>query len=179
MTDPEHAAAPGIVVRAATPEDLEALVALYRALDDLQRPWRTFAPRADPLDGALTRYRDAIDDPDARLAVAVAAQVADEPGATATERVVGMGLAHVAMVSSMSDERALDLTNVVVDLRHRGRGIGRAIVADLVAFGRERGIRLATVRAFSGNDGAVAFWSALGFGPRFVQMVGELPALSV
>jgi ribosomal protein S18 acetylase RimI-like enzyme len=81
------------------------------------------------------------------------------------------------MVSSSSDEWALELTNVVVDEGHRGRGIGRAIVADLIAHGRERGVRLVTLRVFAGNDEAVAFWSALGFRPRFVQLVGELAAL--
>jgi ribosomal protein S18 acetylase RimI-like enzyme len=171
VTDRAHPAPPNIIVRAATPDDVEALAGLYRALDDLQRPWRAFAPRADPLAEALTRYRDAITDPQARLAVALD-DVMETEG-----RIVGMGLARVTMVSSSSDEWALELTNVVVDEGHRGRGIGRAIVADLIAHGRERGVRLVTLRVFAGNDEAVAFWSALGFRPRFVQLVGELAAL--
>jgi ribosomal protein S18 acetylase RimI-like enzyme len=155
-----------VLVRESTDADMADLLGLYVILEHLQRPWRVFADRDDPLSEATTRFDAAIADPDARLVVA------EEPG-----HVVGMGLGRVAAVSTSSDERSLDLSHIVVLPECRGRGIGRMIVADLVAFGRDRGIRLVSLRVFAQNVGAAAFWSALGLRPRFVQMVGELEDL--
>jgi ribosomal protein S18 acetylase RimI-like enzyme len=164
VTDPsDRPAGRAARIRAAQVEDLDDLVALYAILDEMQRPWRTFAPQTDPLADALARFRVMIDDPAARLVVA------EDPAGS----VVGMGMGRIEKVSSSSDEPALELTNVVVLPAHRGRGVGNAIAAELVRFARDRGVRLVALRVFSENDGAIAFWSGLGFRPRFVQMVAE------
>ena len=162
MSSGEPSARPDVPIRPARHEDLDSLVGLFGLLDEMQRPWRVFEPRADPLADAAVRFRDAIDDPAAHLVVA------EEGG-----RIVGMGMGSTATVSSSSDEPALDVSNLIVLPSHRGRGIGSAIARELAGFARGGGARLVTLRVFAGNDEAVAFWSRLGFRPRFVQMIAE------
>ena len=161
MTATEERTPPA--VRAATEADLEDLLALYAVLDEMQLPWRVFEPRPDQMAEAEGRFRAALSDPDTRVCVA--------EGAGA---VVAMGIARVGVASLVSDERSLDLTSVVVRSDHRGRGIGRTIVEDLLAFARSRGVRMVPLRVFAENRDAVAFWASLGLRPRIVQMVGEI-----
>ncbi len=162
MSPSEPPVHPDAPIRPARDQDLDALVGLFGLLDEMQRPWRVFEPRADPLAEAAARFREAIDDPNAHLIVA-------QDGG----HVVGMGMGRIAAVSSSSDEPALDVSNVIVLPSHRGRGIGSAIARDLADFARRGGARLVTLRVFSGNDEAIAFWSQLGFRPRFVQMFSD------
>ena len=151
------------VVRAATEADLEDLLALYAVLDEMQLPWRVFEPRLDQMAEAEVRFRAALSDPDARVCVAVRARA-----------IVAMGIGRVGVASLVSDERSLELTSVVVRPGDRGRGIGRTIVEDLLAFGRSRGVRVVSLRVFAENRDAVTFWTSLGLRPRIVQMVGEV-----
>ena len=153
----------GVRIRPAGEVDLESVLDLYRHLDGLQRPWRVFEPRAGALAETEARYREALAERDRILVVA------EEGG-----RLVGMGHGALVLPSSMSDERALDISNVVVLPSRRRRGVARAIVAELVAFGHERGARTAVIKTFAANEPAVAFWSELGFRARLVQMVADL-----
>jgi ribosomal protein S18 acetylase RimI-like enzyme len=150
-------------VRAATEADLEDLLELYAVLDEMQLPWRVFESRPDQRAEAEIRIRAALFDPDARVCVA------ERAGG-----IVAMGVGRVGVASLVSDERSLDLTSVVVRPDLRGRGIGRTIVDDLLAFGRSRGVRVVSLRVFAENRDAVAFWTSLGLRPRIVQMVGEI-----
>ena len=154
-------------IRAAGEGDLVAVLDLFRRLDGLQRPWRVFEPRAGALAETEARYREALTERDRILVVA------EEGG-----RLVGMGHGAVVRPSSMSDARALEISNVVVLPSRRRRGVARAIVAELVAFGRGRGARTAVIKTFAANEAAVAFWSDLGFRVRLVQMVADLGDLS-
>jgi ribosomal protein S18 acetylase RimI-like enzyme len=155
-----------IRVRTATPADLEEALRLYGDLDDHQRPWRVFQLRTDLRRETEARYEAALTDPD-RMHV-----VAEEDG-----EIVGMGYGQLLAPSSMSDERALEISNVVVAPSHRRSGAGRALVRELARFGVERGVRRAVLRTFSENVDALEFWTELGFRPRHVQMVGELEDL--
>ena len=161
MTGADERPAPP--VRRATAADLEDMVRLHAVLGEMQRPWRVFEPRQDQLAEAEARFRAAFDDPDARICVSGSAG-----------RVVAMGMGRVGVVSLVSDERSLDLTSVVVRPDHRGRGLGRAIVEDLLAFGRSRDVHVVSLRVFAENHDAVAFWTSIGLRPRIVQMVGQI-----
>jgi GNAT superfamily N-acetyltransferase len=139
------------------------MVGLYAVLDEMQRPWRVFEPRNDQLAEAEVRFRAAFADPDVRICVSGSAG-----------DLVAMGMGRVGVASLVSDERSLDLTSVVVRPDHRGRGLGRAIVEDLLAFGRARGVRAVSLRVFAQNSQALAFWTSIGLRPRIVQMVGPI-----
>src|ERR1041385_829827 len=149
----------GLRIRRATAGDIPAAMELFADLDRLQAPWRVFERRPTLLEQTEARYRSALEGSDA---IHLLAELAG--------RLVGMAFAEVLVPSSMSDERAAELSNVTVDPDVRGRGIGRALVTEVAVRARERGVRLVVLKTYCQNDEALRFWSALGFRPRYVQM---------
>jgi GNAT superfamily N-acetyltransferase len=133
---------------------------LFTELDRYQRDWRVFEPKPNRRAEAETRYRSGLGrDPDALLLVA------ELDGG-----VVGMAFVRVALSSSISNERIAELSNVVVLPEARGRGIGRALVAEVGRWAAAREAWWVAVRTYSENREALAFWERLGFEPRYVQM---------
>ena len=147
-------------VRQATPEDVPSLVALFQELDRMQADWRVFTPRPGFYDEVGSSYREAMNSPDAVVLVA-----ADDEG-----EVVGMAFGEVRIPSRFSDERALELSAVVVRAGYRGRGVGRELVEEAARFAGDRGIAWIELKTFSPNRGAMEFWKDLGFEPRVVQL---------
>lgn len=147
-------------VRQATPEDVPSLVALFQELDRMQADWRVFTPRPGFYDEVGAKYEEALNNPDAVVLVVV-----DDEG-----EVVGMAYGEAHTPSRFSDERALELSGVVVRAGYRGRGVGRELVHEAARFARERGIAWVELKTFAPNRGAMAFWEDLGFTPRVVQL---------
>ena len=52
---------------------------------------------------------------------------------------------------------------VYVHEQHRGKGVGRALLAELIRVSQERGIKLLIARVVEGNAGSRALHEALGF----------------
>jgi enoyl-CoA hydratase len=154
-------------VRQATASDVPALVALFQELDAMQRDWRVFTPRPGFFDEVGLRYRAAIGRDDELLLVAE-----DDAG-----EIVGMAYGAVKVPSRFSDERALDLSGVVVRVGHRGTGVGRALVGGAASFASARRIGWITLNTFAPNRGAMAFWESMGFTPRVVQMTSSVTAI--
>ena len=147
-------------VRQATPEDVPALVALFQELDRMQADWRVFTPRPGFYDEVGEKYQEAINNPDAVVLV-----VEDD------ERdVVGMAYGEARVPSRFSDERALELSGVVVRAGYRGRGVGRELVAEAARFAEARDIDWIELKTFAPNRGAMEFWEDLGFTPRVIQL---------
>jgi GNAT superfamily N-acetyltransferase len=147
-------------VRQATPEDVPSLVALFQELDRMQADWRVFTPRPGFYDEVGEKYQEAINNPDAVVLV-----VDDDEG-----EVVGMAYGEARVPSRFSDERALELSGVVVRAGYRGRGVGRELVAEAARFAEARGIEWIELKTFAPNRGAMEFWEELGFTPRVVQL---------
>jgi ribosomal protein S18 acetylase RimI-like enzyme len=150
-------------VRQATADDVPSLVALFQELDRMQADWRVFTPRPGFYDEVGAKYQEAINNPDA---VVLAAE--DDDG-----EVVGMAYGEARTPSRFSDERALELSGVVVRAGYRGRGVGRALVAEAARFADARGIDYIELKTFSPNRGAMEFWEELGFTPRVIQLTSE------
>ncbi|HVH53145.1 MAG TPA: GNAT family N-acetyltransferase, partial [Actinomycetota bacterium] len=91
--------------------------------------------------------------------------------------IVGMAYGEVRIPSRFSDERALELSGVVVRTGYRGRGVGRALVQEAARFAGEMGVEWVELKTFAPNQGAMAFWEGLGFTPRVVQMTQGTKAL--
>ncbi|MFM7718953.1 MAG: N-acetyltransferase family protein [Actinomycetota bacterium] len=153
-------------VRQALPEDVPALVALFQELDRMQSDWRVFTPRPGFYDQVGEKYREAMQGPDSLVIVA-------EDGG----EVVGMAYGEVSQPSRFSDERALELSGVVVRSGYRGRGVGRELVREAARFAQAGGIAWVELKTFAPNAGAMAFWEELGFSPRVVQMTTPTDAL--
>ena len=149
-------------VRQASPEDVPELISLFEELERMQRDWRVFTPRPGFYDEVAKRFREAMMAEDRVVLVAE-----DE-----TE-VVGMAYAEVRVPSRFSDERALELSGVVVRSGHRGQGVGRGLVAEAARFAKERGVGFVELKSFWPNEASMAFWRALGFHPRVVQLVAS------
>lgn len=128
----------------------------------MQHDWRVFTPRPGFYDEVAERFRRALDAPDRVVLVA-----------EAETEVVGMAYAEVRIPSRFSDERALEISGVVVRSGHRGKGVGRALVAEAARFAHELGIGFMELKSFWPNKDSMAFWSALGFNPRVVQLVAQ------
>jgi ribosomal protein S18 acetylase RimI-like enzyme len=154
-------------VRRAHSTDVPALVGFFTELDRMQREWRVFTPRPGFYDEVAQKYRAAITGRDQLVLVA-------EEG----EDLVGMAYAEARTPSRFSDERALELSGVVVRSDVRGQGVGRALVAEATRFAQERGIPWVELKTFSPNQGAMEFWESLGFTPRVVQLTSSASALA-
>jgi GNAT superfamily N-acetyltransferase len=142
------------------PEDVPALVAMFQELDRMQADWRVFTPRPGFFDEVGEKYREAMNNPDA-----VVLLVEDDEG-----EAVGMAYGEARTPSRFSDERALELSGVVVRAGYRGRGVGRELVQEAARFAGERGIAWIELKTFSPNRGAMEFWENLGFEPRVIQL---------
>ncbi len=153
-------------VRQATRDDVPSLVALFQELDRMQADWRVFTPRPGFYDQVGGKYREAIGNPDAVVLVA------EEDG-----EVVGMAYGEARVPSRFSDERALELSGVVVRAGYRGRGVGRELVREAARFAVERGIEWIELKTFAPNQGSMSFWEGLGFTPRVVQLTSNTKAL--
>jgi GNAT superfamily N-acetyltransferase len=155
-----------VKVRQATPEDVPALVALFQELDRMQSDWRVFTPRPGFYDEVGLKYREAMSTENAVVLVA------EDEG-----EIVGMAYGEVRIPSRFSDERALELSGVVVRTGYRGRGVGRALIQEAARFAGELGVEWVELKTFAPNQGAMAFWEGLGFTPRVVQMTQGTKAL--
>jgi GNAT superfamily N-acetyltransferase len=146
-------------VRRATIEDVPSLVHLFQELDRLQRDWRVFTPRPGFYDEVGLKYRKAMGTDQAVVLVA------EDDG-----DIVGMAYGEVRVPSRFSDERALEVSGVVVRSGHRGKGVGRALVKEAAQFATDRGVGWVELKTFSPNERAMDFWEGLGFRPRVVQL---------
>ena len=153
-------------VRQATPEDVPALVALFQELDRMQSDWRVFTPRPGFYDEVGSKYREAMNTENAVVLVAEDDQ-----------DILGMAYGEVRVPSRFSDERALELSGVVVRAGYRGRGVGRALVKEAARFAGEIGVEWIELKTFAPNQGAMEFWEDLGFTPRVVQLTSGTQAL--
>jgi ribosomal protein S18 acetylase RimI-like enzyme len=141
-------------------------VALFQELDRMQSDWRVFTPRPGFYDEVGDKYRESIEKENAVVLVA------EDDG-----EVVGMAYGEVRVPSRFSDERALELSGVVVRSGFRGRGVGRELVHEAARFAQERDIEWVELKTFAPNQGAMEFWETLGFTPRVVQLTQTTDAL--
>ena len=153
-------------VRRAQSADVPTLVGFFAELDRMQREWRVFTPRPGFYDEVAAKYRAAITDRDQLVLVA-------EEGTD----IVGMAYAEARTPSRFSDERALELSGLVVRSDFRGQGVGRALVGEAARFAQERGVPWVELKTFSPNQGAMEFWESLGFTPRVVQLTSSAATL--
>ena len=126
-------------------EDLERLVGLLDLLFTIEADFRPDPARQQQGLALL------LDDRRARVLVAERAG-----------NVVGMCTGQL-VVSTAEGGPALLVEDVVVDANHRGRGVGRALLAALADWARGRGVRRLQLLADGSNGSALAFYDRLGW----------------
>jgi ribosomal protein S18 acetylase RimI-like enzyme len=141
-----------LTIRDARPGDARALAALIGQLG--------YPTSAAAVAGRVERLRSSADD---RLVVA------EVDGS-----IVGLAGLHTSL-SVEYDEPAAKVSAIVVDERHRRRGIGEALVAEMEAEARRRGCCLIFLTTAERREDAHAFYRRIGFeetGRRFAKWLG-------
>ena len=133
------------IVRAARPTDVEQMVRLLDLLFAMEADFRP--------DPARQRQGLALLLDDGRARVLVAERA---------DGVVGMCTGQL-VVSTAEGGPALLVEDVVVDPDHRGRGVGRALLAALADWASSRGVRRLQLLADGTNGPALAFYDRLGW----------------
>ncbi|GAA3427409.1 hypothetical protein GCM10018953_45920 [Streptosporangium nondiastaticum] len=146
-----------VSIRSAKVEDVSALVELRMANAEHHvglGPSVHRRPDGDVVRGYFeSRLRDGQDD---------LLLVAEMEGEAA-------GMAEVVLRSAPPDHQILiprrtaEVHTVVLD-RHRGRGVGRALLAAAEQTARDRGVEFLLAVIFAPNEDAVDFYSSAGFG---------------
>jgi GNAT superfamily N-acetyltransferase len=153
---------PDALIREATEADLEAMLDLWRALEDIQGDYRLF-PRVRDAEQRITwLMREAIAAGDS------AVFVIDGP-----DGLLGMAVARVTEQGhhSMSDARAVELSRVVVRADARGAGLGARLIAAAQDFAKVHGAAYLTAKLFTGNTEGRAFWERMGFVARYEERI--------
>jgi GNAT superfamily N-acetyltransferase len=172
-------------VRSATEADLAEVLRLFDAL-------RNASPRAGsrlagggpagPRAEVEQRYRNSLQDPDARLLVAVLDEADDgSPAGPAAEgggeRLVGMVLCTVSGSGTFIDAPVIHMNHFFVLPEARRRGAGRALLAAATAFAEERGVDGLGVAVYPDSREANRYFARLGFAPVYVHRVAPLASL--
>jgi L-amino acid N-acyltransferase YncA len=137
---------PPVRIRQATESDLPAITEIYN--DAIRKSTGTFDTEPRPLADRIEWFRSH----DARHPV----YVAESEG-----RIVGCGA-----ISAWSSRRAYDATGEVstyVDESHRGRGVGRALLAESLAGAAHIGYHTLLARIAEGNAASLRLHSSAGF----------------
>jgi acetyltransferase len=139
-------------LRPIRPEDAEMERAFVSGLSEESRFFRFFYRLHELTPAMLARFTQI--DYDRELALVAV----DEAGAVPA--IVG-----VARYVMSLDQEAAEFAVVVADAWH-GKGVGRNLMARLVAYAKARGLRRLEGRVLRGNSKMLAFIAALGFKSR-------------
>ena len=150
-------------VRAATRDDLQQLIGLWRELEAVQRRFRLYPAAVDAEARITASFLAAIEGPDAEILLACE-----------DEEPIGMALVRLDHPSRSSDEVAAELMRVVVRPDRRGSGAGRALVEAAERWAKERGVRTLVAAIFVANEPSRSFWRAVGFEPWVERMMREV-----
>ena len=153
-------------VRRAELRDIAQAVALFSELDAFERRWRIFALRGNPAVTAAKRYRRLIRSGKGCVALA-------ELDST----VVGISVGEVIRPSSSSDQEALEISHVYVQPEHCNRGLGSALVAEIVDFALEKRVQWVTLKVFAANHRAIDYWTHLGLRPQLIQFTSRVESV--
>ena len=154
-----------VVVRAATPDDLPDLVALWHEQRSLSARSERVVPEPTA-EGALQLLARAQSDGATRVVVA-----------TLGEAVAGLAVMRHEPFAALFDVQSVHLHYLHVREGFRRRGVGHALVAAAAAFAEEVGAEHVVSDVLPQLREANRFYARLGFGPVVVQRVASVPAL--
>jgi GNAT superfamily N-acetyltransferase len=155
-----------VSIREAVADDVPVLLDMWTDLrhHDVRRAVR---PSSEQLLAEVAhRYVEAIADDSCRLVVAVSGDV-----------VLGMALFTVVSSSTLLDVPTVHASHMYVADGHRGRGVGRTLVAAAAAYAGERCVEQVMVSVAPGQREANRFYARLGFAPTVVRRVAPLAVL--
>jgi len=148
-----------VQIRAATGEDFVGLCRLWAAVDELHAE---LAPDF---------FRQPPEPPRSRADLRRQLADSDRLTLVAEERGELCGLAEAKLADTprepqLQPRRRVYLDELVVGPRWRRRGVGRALLEAVEAWGRGRGASDILLTVWAGNADAEAFYGELGFRPQ-------------
>jgi ribosomal-protein-alanine N-acetyltransferase len=132
----------GFLIRQMTHEDMPAVTALEKA--SFRNPWSPELLRRE-LDHDWSTIL-----------------LAEEPQPDGGRRLLGLAIFWI-----VQDE--VHVLNVATAPEHRRRGVGRAVMEEVLARGRARRCALATLEVRRSNEAAIGLYKSLGFRPVGVR----------
>lgn len=148
---------PTVDVRDAGPDDLPALLAMWRELRDLGgRLERTMPPASE--DGVLDRLKAISDDPQSRAVVALV-----------DGQVAGMAVFTSSDYAPLFDQMAVHVHYLHVRESCQRRGVGHALLAAAVTMADEVGAEHVITSVLPQLRDTQRFYARLGFGPVVVR----------
>lgn len=156
---------PAVVVRAATPEDHEAILAMWTEMRDLGGRMERVMP--GPGDEALRERLGCItSDPETRALVAVV-----------DGEVAGMALFTAQAYAPLFDQRAVHAHYLHVRDGFRRRGVGKALLAAAVTYAEEVGAEHVITSVLPQLRETQRFYARLGFSPVVVRRSASVSVL--
>ena len=148
---------PGIAVRDACPDDLPAVLEMWRELREIGGwPERATPPASE--DGALDRLLAITSDPDSRALIA-----------TIGDEVAGMAVLTCAQYAPLFDQIAVHVHYLHVRERNQRRGVGKALLAAAACFADEVGAEHLLTSVLPQLRETNRFYARLGFSPVVVR----------
>ncbi|HEV7823502.1 MAG TPA: GNAT family N-acetyltransferase [Mycobacteriales bacterium] len=159
-----------IHVRTAGTDDLHAVLRFAAMVPEIPAARRLIGrpPAAETVTSShRERYRRLLADPERHVLLAVG-----EDG-----EALGMGVVAADRTGHLLDIPAARLTHLVVDRRHRRKGVGRAVIAAAVAFAERYDIDHVMVGVSPASREGNRFLARLGFMPVLVRRVATVQVL--
>jgi XTP/dITP diphosphohydrolase len=144
-----------VTVRAATPDDFEAIKALFREGDDHHRDLGADGIRRDPADYERKDFDRTLADP--AVTVLIGESEGSAVGFLRARKVETPATRiHAAARFALVDE-------VVVAGRNRSRGVGKALLDEIKQWACANGCDGVELNVYTSNEAAVAFYLREGF----------------
>lgn len=148
---------PTVAVRDAGPDDLPALLLLWRELRDLGRRLDRVMPAVTE-DGVRERLAVVAADPGSRVLVA-----------TIEDEVAGLAMLTTTSYAPLFDQRAVHVHYLHVREGFRRRGVGRALLGATIGVADELGAEHVMTSVLPQLRETQRFYARLGFGPIVVR----------
>lgn len=148
---------PTIVVRAACPDDLPAVLEMWAELREIGGRLERATPPATQ-DGALDRLLAITMDPDSRALIA-----------TSGDEVAGMAVLTCAPYAPLFDQLAVHVHYLHVREGSRRRGVGKALLAAAASFAEEVGAEHLMTSVLPQLRETNRFYARLGFSPVVIR----------
>jgi GNAT superfamily N-acetyltransferase len=155
----------GVTIRPGTPDDLDVSVRLDRELSESMVPSPSFSSlRVQSEEEYLEDWRDSWDDPQ------FVQFVAERDGV-----VVGHSVLYKRPADLRVPADSIDLSNAATLPELRGSGVGRALLAHVLAWAHEHGYPTMVTDWRMTNLLASRFWPRRGFRPTFLRLYRSIP----
>jgi GNAT superfamily N-acetyltransferase len=149
------------VVRPAIDADRFAIIALILELNRFEATIE--ANRDVNLEAAVAGYEATLSTAPQNRALFVAEQEGLLVG------YISVAINRAPYYVKKDEPHHVQIIDLVVTKRARGRGIGRALIAQAEAFARQQGIPTVIINALAANKDADELYDALGFEPYMIE----------